>query len=117
MFRKFGPKLLSLALLSLCLSAGFAAVSKAQAVSTNISGRERTLAAESFATEKLWLWQKRLNLEDWRIAIEITRAGELKSKTLGNIHWDSERKTAVIRVLHPADYHLPLREMLDDIEF
>ena len=117
MFRKFGPKLLSLALLSLCLSAGFAAVSKAQAVSTNISGRERTLAAESFATEKLWLWQKRLNLEDWRISIEIMRAGELKSKTLGNIHWDSERKTAVIRVLDPADYHLPLREMLDDMEF
>jgi len=117
MFRKFGPRLLSLALLSLCLSAGFAAVSKAQAVSTNISGRERTLAAESFATEKLWLWQKRLNLEDWRISIEITRSGELKSKTLGNIHWDSERKTAVIRVLDPADYHLPLREMLDDMEF
>ena len=29
--------------------------------------RERTLLTQSFANEKLWLWQKRLNLQDWNI--------------------------------------------------
>ena len=36
---------------------------------------------------------------------------------MGSIHWDSEKKTAVIRVLDPADYSLPFHEMLDDLEF
>ena len=36
---------------------------------------------------------------------------------MGNIHWDSEKKTAVIRVLDPADYKLPFSEMLQDLEF
>ena len=42
---------------------------------------------------------------------------ELKPKTVGNIHWDREKKTAVIRVLDPADYHQPFDEVLRDIEF
>ena len=41
----------------------------------------------------------------------------MKPKTLGNIHWDNEKKTAVLRVLDPADYKLPFNEMLQDIEF
>jgi hypothetical protein len=39
------------------------------------------------------------------------------TKTLGNIHWDLDKKTAVIRVLDPADYRLPFQAMLDDMEF
>ncbi len=81
------------------------------------SARERTLLAQSYTTERLWVWQKRLNLEDWNIAIVVSRASELKPKTLGNIHWDLEKKTAVIRVLDPADYKLPYKEMLQDMEF
>jgi hypothetical protein len=36
---------------------------------------------------------------------------------MGSIHWDTDKKTAVIRVLDPADYSLPFHEMLDDLEF
>jgi hypothetical protein len=72
---------------------------------------------QSFATEKLWAWQKRLNLEDWRIAVDVARATDLKPRTLGNIHWDTDKKTAVIHVLDPADYKLPFKDVLADIEF
>ena len=73
--------------------------------------------AENFATEKLAAWQKRLNMQDWNITVHMARATELKPKTLGNIHWDLEKKTAVIRVLDPADYKLPFNDMLADMEF
>jgi hypothetical protein len=79
--------------------------------------RERTLLAERYAAERLSVWQKRLNLHDWNISLLVSRATELKPKTLGNIHWDTEKKTAVIRVLDPADYKLPFSEMLQDLEF
>jgi len=89
----------------------------AQPVLDEISPRERTALAGSYTTERLWVWQKRLNLQDWRISVMMSRSTELKPKTLGNIHWDLDKKTAVIRVLDPADYHLGFREMLDDMEF
>ena len=89
----------------------------AQPPSNEISPRERTALAASFATERLWVWQKRLNLQDWKISVLVSRTTDLKPKTLGNIHWDLSKKTAVIRVLDPADYQLKDREMLDDIEF
>ena len=94
---------------------GFAAVLPAQPAST--SAHERSLLAENFAREKLSVWQKRLNLQDWDVALEVVRSTELKPKTLGNIRWDTAKKTAVIRVLDPADYRLPFHEMLDDMEF
>jgi len=79
---------------------------------------ERTVMAGSFAQEKLARWQKRLNLQEWNITVVVSRASDLKPKTLGNIHWDLDKKTAVIRVLDPADYHMPtLQAMLDDVEF
>jgi hypothetical protein len=83
----------------------------------NMSAHERTGLVESFAAEKLWHWQKRLNLEDWKISVQVARAGELKPRTLGNIHWDTDKKSAVIRVLDPADYKLPFPDVLQDIEF
>jgi hypothetical protein len=81
------------------------------------SAKERTLLAERYASERLSMWQKRLNLQDWNISLLVSRATELKPKTLGNIHWDADKKTAVIRVLDPADYKLPYQEMLQDLEF
>jgi hypothetical protein len=75
------------------------------------------LSAESFTAEKLWVWQKRLKLESWNITVAVARAGELKPKTLGNIHWDLDKKTALIHVLDPADYTLPFDAMLQDMEF
>ena len=106
-------------LLSLVLI-GFGSVCSAQPVvpsTPSISAHERTVLAESFSKEKLSIWQKRLELQDWNVALEVVRATELKPKTLGNIHWDTDKKTATIRVLDPADYRMPLHAMLDDMEF
>lgn len=107
----------SFTLLSCITIAGFAGLSHAQPVSDVPSAHERTLLAESFASEKLSLWQKRLNLQEWNISLLVVPAGDLKPKTLGNIHWELDKKTAVIHVLDPADYRLPFKEMLEDIEF
>lgn len=81
------------------------------------TGSERAAQAQSFAAEKLAYWQKRLSLEDWKVSVEVVRLSELKPRTLGNIHWDTDKKTAVIRVLDPADYRLPAEDVLPDIEF
>jgi hypothetical protein len=78
---------------------------------------ERSLVVGSFATERLWMWQKRLKLEAWNISVVVVRAADLKPKTVGNIRWDRDKKTAVIRVLDPADYHMEFAPMLRDIEF
>jgi hypothetical protein len=69
-----------------------------------------------FTDDKLAVWRQRLKLEDWRISIVRTRLSDLPPKTMGGIRWDKTRKTAVIWVLDPADYRLPFREMLDDME-
>jgi len=87
-----------------------------QTFSPNQSPRERSLQAQSYATERLWVWQKRLNLQDWNISVLVSRLSELKPKTLGNVHWDLEKKTAVIRVLDPMDYKLAPNLILRDIE-
>ena len=89
----------------------------AQTPATGSPANERSLFAGSFAAEKLWYWQHRLNLQDWNISVVIARATDLKPKTLGNIHWDNDKKTATIRVLDPADYQMSVTEMLDDMEF
>ena len=79
--------------------------------------REKQALAENFITEKLAVWQRRLALQDWNLNIKLVRASELKPKTLGNIHWDHDTKTATIRVLDVLDYKLPQNEMLQDMEF
>jgi hypothetical protein len=78
---------------------------------------ERTAQVAGYAGERLSVWQKRLSLQEWSVSVVVSRASDLKPKTLGNIHWDREKKTAVIRVLDPADYKLPFEQMLQDIEF
>ncbi|SRR5579883_1595241 len=105
----------------LCV-AGSVSFLRAQPASAGVTpaapaAHERTLLAGSFAEEKLQQWQKRLNLKDWNITVLVSRSTDLKPKTLGNIHWDLAKKSAVIRVLDPADYKLPFNAMLDDIEF
>jgi len=103
----------------LALMAGGSVPSRAQEVPPESAtlARERTLMAGSFASEKLWVWQKRLNLQAWDVSVVVARAAELKPRTVGHIRWDRAKKTAVIQVLDPADYHLPMDAMLRDIEF
>jgi hypothetical protein len=79
--------------------------------------RESRQVAAAFTSERLLVWQKRLSLAEWNISVVMERATDLKPKTLGNIHWDLEKKTAIIRVLDPADYKMPMKEMLQDMEF
>ncbi len=79
---------------------------------------ERTALAEQFATERLAVWQQRLELQDWNISVVVSHPADLKPRTLGNIHWDAEKKTAIIRVLDPADYkQMSFDGILKDIEF
>ncbi len=62
-------------------------------------------------------WQKRLDLLDWHVAVQIVRASDLKPDTLGNLRWNSGSKTATIRVLNPADYDLAPADIPSDIEY
>jgi len=78
---------------------------------------EHAIIADSFVAEKLWFWQTRLTLRDWNVSVIFARKSDLKPKTLGNIHWDNDKKTAIIRVLDPADYHMSFQDMLQDMEF
>lgn len=115
MLGRFFPGFSGLALL--VLVAGLGSTLTAQQVAAEASASELKVSCQSFTAERLAVWQKRLNLEEWNVTVAMTRAADLKPKTLGNIHWDLEKKTAVIRVLDPADYHMPLADMLRDMEF
>jgi hypothetical protein len=118
MLLRFSPGLLRISSLVL-LAVGNIFAQTAPSVPTAFpdSAKERSIVAERYASERLAMWQKRLNLQDWNISLLVARSTELKPKTLGNIHWDADKKTAVIRVLDPADYKLPFNEMLQDLEF
>jgi hypothetical protein len=54
-------------------------------------------------------WQRRLQLEDWIIRLEVVRDSELGGRIAGDIDIDAAAKTAVLRVLHVADSGLPRR--------
>jgi len=99
------------------LLSSFGASLKADQQVLPSSAQERTETIVSYVNERLAVWQQRLNLQDWKISVIMSHQSELKPKTLGNIHWESDKKTAVIRVLDASDYKLPFREMLDDMEF
>ena len=78
---------------------------------------ERVTAAENFLSQKLFIWQKRLKLEDWNITFKLVHLSDLKPKTLGNIHWDADLKKASMSILSPADYKLAFPDALKDMEF
>jgi hypothetical protein len=72
--------------------------------------------ADGFLNARLGFWQQRLNLADWKISMVLAHASDLKPKTLGNIHWDANKKTAIIHVLDASDYRTGCREALSDME-
>ena len=84
--------------------------------STIPASPERETTAARFLEEKLRVWQDRMNLKQWDLRVHLVRADKLEPKTLGNIHWDTDAKVATICVLDPADYNLPDKEMLADME-
>jgi len=69
-----------------------------------------------FLNTRLAFWQQRLNLSDWKLSVVSSHPDDLKPKTLGNIHWDADKKTAVVRVLSPSDYQLACPAALEDME-
>ena len=73
--------------------------------------------AETFLAERLQLWQKRLNLHDWKITIVMTPRAALKAGTLGGIRWDKSKRTAAMAVLDASEYTVSLADMLKDMEF
>ena len=76
------------------------------------------VTVDEFQVDK-WMqnWKKRLSLQDWVISTVIVRSSDLKPNTLGNLKWNSETKTAIIRVLSPADYDIAPSEIPADIEY
>lgn len=78
--------------------------------------RDPAKVAEIFANNRLAEWQQRLNLEDWKISVVMTRRSDLKPRTLGAIRWDKPKKTAVMWVLDASENQLPMCEMLANME-
>ena len=87
-----------------------------QAAAQTTMAAENSRLAQQFVNEKLAVWQQRLKLEHWHISVALAHRSELPPKTLGGIRWDKAKATAVIWVLDPSDYRLPVREMQDDME-
>jgi len=81
------------------------------------AAQQREAEAKEFVGKTLQKWQGLMNLSDWDIQVELVRSTTLEPKTLGNIHWDTNTKQAVIQVLSSYDYPLSFPETLNDMEF
>jgi len=103
-------------ILSVCLLAGFAGSCFAPEKPAELPLEERGPWAEIYLRQRLAVWQGRLQLKDWTISVVQTHPSDLRRGTLGNIHWDVEKQTAVIRVLDASDYHVPFSAALKDME-
>jgi len=82
-----------------------------------VPSTDKPVVSQAQVDEWTKVWQKRLDLNEWTISTLIVRVGELRPDTLGNLKWNSGNRTAVIKVLNPADYELPSSEIPTDIEY
>src|ERR1035437_8612153 len=80
----------SLTLLLLMAAGVLPSQAQSTALPSETLALERSVLAESFASARLWVWQKRLNLQGWDVSVVVSRADGLKPKTVGNIHWDRD---------------------------
>jgi hypothetical protein len=87
-------------------SAGFAA-----------EPQDRKASTRAFVEEKVAVWQKRLKLDEWNIAVMMVRKDALKPDTLGGIKWDKKKRSATLWTLDPADYTVSDEDMRKDLEF
>lgn len=69
--------------------------------------------AEEQLIERLKYWQKKLNLSDWRIKINICRARDMREDCAGSINWTLSNKMASISILDPIDYPTDVMEVQD----
>jgi hypothetical protein len=116
MFRGAHQPLFTLGALILLLVA-FPLTGTTPAPPADASTVERSRIVEGYLTEKLYCWQRNLKLQDRKVTLRMCPPAELKPSTVGNIHWDAAKRSAIIRVLDAPHYKLPYREMLDDMEF
>lgn len=81
------------------------------------STTERQALATQRLEKRLAVWQKRLELGDWKISLIMTHRSDLRSGTLGDIRWDLEEKAARIKILDPNEYEMPFEAAFSDMEF
>lgn len=89
----------------------------AQGMAAEPDADQREVRAGIYVHEILPYWQKRLRLEDWTISVLLSRPADLRPGTLGNIHWDADKKSAIIRVMDASGYTMAFVPMLKDMEF
>ena len=71
---------------------------------------------ESRLDRQLKLWQRRLGLEEWNLALKVVRQTEIDRNSWGAAEWDPVAKTGLISVLDPRDYNLKGEELRLDME-
>jgi len=71
---------------------------------------------ESRLERQMKLWQKRLGLDEWNLALRVVRQSEIDRNAWGTAEWDPELKSGVISVLDPRDYNLKGGELKLDME-
>src|SRR5581483_6191413 len=97
----------------LCLGAGLALGASSAAADS----KPKAVVTDAQVDSWLRLWQKRLHLDDWRIEAHIVRSTDLKPDTLGNLKWNLNNHSAVIKVLNPLDYDMPAADVPEDMEY
>jgi hypothetical protein len=75
-----------------------------------------TQQLEARLERQMKAWQKRLGLEEWKIALHVVRLSEIDKRTWGNAEWDAAAKTGTINVLDPRDYNLKGSDLRLDME-
>jgi len=76
---------------------------------------DREALANQYVHEVLPYWQHRMALDNWDVHILLSRPDDLRPGTLGNVHWNREKKSATIRVMDASGYHTDLPAMLKDM--